>query len=472
MKVLDKLKSNRVIKAGVGYTVGNYLLKGINFLTVPLFTRLMSTADYGVFNIYGTYDAIISVFIALALHSCLKNAKYKYNDQFDSFVSSILIIPLIVVSVLLVLVNVFSSAFSNLLDLNGFLINILLIHAFANSIITIYNTKIGIDYQYKSFLKISYINTIANIILSIVLMQSLYIKEKYTGRIVGSALPMILIAVFIYLKSFKRAKPRYNAEYWKFGVLYSLPIIPHGLSQIVLSSFDKLMIKSMVGLSEAGIYSLGGNIEQIVQVTRTSLDMVWGPWFYERMQDEDYKSIKTYSSIYAFAMFVFISCLMLLSPELVAIMGTEEYQDAKYIVVPLLNCTFFTFLYTLPSSVEYYYQQTKMIAIGTFGAAILNVLLNTICIRQFGYQAAPYTTLAAYVLYFIFHYIIAKKISRRQIFDTKILVSLIVAIFIINFVGVVFVDMLLIRLCIIIVFVGMCAFITIKCIVPRLQNKK
>ena len=45
------MAGNRVIKAGIGYTVGNYLLKGINFLTVPIFTRLMSTVDYGTYGI-------------------------------------------------------------------------------------------------------------------------------------------------------------------------------------------------------------------------------------------------------------------------------------------------------------------------------------------------------------------------------------------------------------------------------------
>lgn len=470
MDVFRKIKSNnKVVKAGIGYTVGNYLLKGINFLTVPLFTRIMSTSDYGVFNIYGTYDSIISVFIALALHSCLNNAKYKYKENFDRFVSSILLIPIIVLSVLLVVANVFCSTFVRILDINRFLINILLIHSFANSIITIFNTKIGIDYQYKSFLKISYINTISNIVLSLVLMQTLFTNEKYSGRIVGSALPMIVIAVYIYVISFKKAKPRYDKEYWKFGVSYSLPIIPHGLSQIVLSSFDKIMIKSIVGVSEAGIYSLGGNIEQIVQVTKTSLDMVWGPWFYEKMQKKDYSEIKKYSSFYAFFMFVFISCLMLAAPELVFIMGAPDYQDAKYVVVPLLNCTFFTFLYTLPSTVEYYYQQTKMIALGTVGAAILNIVLNLLFIRLYGYRAAAYTTLTAYVIYFVFHYYIAKKIAKMQIFNTKVLFCLIVCIGLINAFSVIFIENFFVRLFGGIIFMAICVGVTWKLIVPQID---
>ena len=103
--LVNKMKGGKVVKAGIGYTIGNYFLKGINFLTVPLFTRIMSTYDYGIYSVYMTYDAIISVFIAFALHSSLKNAKYKYKDKFDEYVSSILILPVVFLLCLLVLVN-------------------------------------------------------------------------------------------------------------------------------------------------------------------------------------------------------------------------------------------------------------------------------------------------------------------------------------------------------------------------------
>ena len=77
------------------------------------------------------------------------------------------------------------------------------------------------------------------------------------------------------------------------------------------------------------------------------------------------------------------------------------------------------FLYTMPSSVEYYHEKTKYIAIGTACAAGVNILLNLWFISRFGYVAAAYTTLATYVLYFVFHYFIAARVQGFCIFDTK-----------------------------------------------------
>lgn len=471
MERLIKIKKNKTIKAGIGYTVGNYLLKGINFLTVPIFTRIMSTADYGSYSIYMTYDAIITVFIAFALHSSLKNAKYKYKSDFNKYLSSILVLPVISLVILLMILNVFPYVFVDVLGLNTFILNVLLCHSFANAIITIYNGKLSLDYQYKSFLGISFFNTIANIILSISLMFTLYVNNKCEGRIIGSALPMCIIAIYIYYRSFNVEKPRINLEYWKFGLGYSLPIIPHGISQIILSSFDRIMIKEMVGTAEAGIYSLGTNIEGLVKVTTTSLDTVWGPWFYEQMEKKDFSKIKQYSTYYIYGIFAFLSCLMMGAPEIVKIMGARSYQDAKYIVIPLLNCTFFTFLYTIPSTVEYYYQKTKMIAIGTMGAALINIILNYICISRLGYQVAAYTTLVSYIAYFIFHYFMAKKIMGFQLFNTKAIVFFSILSCVINLLAVALIEHFGWRLLIGVLFLSINVVYLLKRISPNFYKR-
>ena len=51
-KVTKELKKNKVLKAGIGYTIGNYFLKGLGFITVPIFSRLMAVSDYGICLLY------------------------------------------------------------------------------------------------------------------------------------------------------------------------------------------------------------------------------------------------------------------------------------------------------------------------------------------------------------------------------------------------------------------------------------
>ena len=55
-------------------------------------------------------------------------------------------------------------------------------------------------------------------------------------------------------------------------------------------------------------------------------------------------------------------------------------------------------------------------------AAAINVALNFICIRKFGYQAAAYTTLICYILYCLFHYINMRRIEKEKIYNSILLI--------------------------------------------------
>ena len=75
------MSSDKVIKAGIGYTIGNYLLKGLSFLSVPVFSKLLSTTEYGRYSTFVAYEAILFVLIGAAIHSSYKNARYKYGTM-------------------------------------------------------------------------------------------------------------------------------------------------------------------------------------------------------------------------------------------------------------------------------------------------------------------------------------------------------------------------------------------------------
>lgn len=416
---MSKTQTNsKVIKAGIGYTVGNYMLKGLSFLTVPIFSRLLSTSDYGIFNTYLAYQSILFLLVGMALHTSLKNAKYKYGEDFGKYNSCCILITLISLGAWLVLCNLLYPLYAGVVEFPRFVVNLLLLDSFGTALIQFFNVYVGLDYRYASFLKISAFNALANLGVSVLLILTVFREERWTGRILGNAVPVVIIAVVIIWYFWRKQSPAMNREYAKFAISYSFPLIPHGLSQVVLSQFDRIMIKHMIGDAEAGIYSFAYTIFSIINVTANSLDNVWGPWFYERMEAKDYEGVRKYSNQYALGMLCVSVMVMLGAPELVKILGDREYWDSMYSVIPIVAGGYFMFLYTFPSYVEYYYAKTKFIAVGTGMAALINIALNLVCIQRFGYLAAAYTTLVTYLLYFVFHYVIAWRIQGHCIFST------------------------------------------------------
>lgn len=45
--------NKKALHAGIGYTIGNILVKGISFISIPIFARLLSVNDYGIVNTVG-----------------------------------------------------------------------------------------------------------------------------------------------------------------------------------------------------------------------------------------------------------------------------------------------------------------------------------------------------------------------------------------------------------------------------------
>ncbi len=419
------MDKGKVFKAGIGYTIGNYLQKGIVFLTTPIFARLMTTADFGKYNAFVSYESIFFVVIGLAIHTSYKNAFYRFKDNenpeseigYKKYLSATMVFLFISLLIWMLLGHFFNKPIAELLGIERPLLYVLIVGSLVSAITNCYSADKGIHFQYKALLAISLVNTALSIGLSIILMKTVFTEKMYIGRILGGILPGVLIYFVIASKYIFSASPRGMKDAMKWGIKYSLPIVPHGISQVVLTQFDRIMIMRIIGDSQAGIYSFAYTIYSMIIVTSSSIEGVWSPWFYSKRKVDDYTSIKKGSVLYILIVFLASVGVILLCPELIHILGSEKYSESIYCAIPIVIGGFFACIYNVPCLVEYYHEKTKLIAASTAFAAILNIILNAIFIPLYGYIAAAYTTLVTYVTYFTIHYVMAIKIEKKDLFS-------------------------------------------------------
>ena len=413
------MSDNKAFRSGIGYTLGNILIKGINFLTLPIFSRLLSPEEFGVYNIFVSYDAILFVIMGLALHASIQSANLEFRGQINRYTSSISLIYVGNALVFLAIVALFYRQLSNLLDLPPVAVILLVLGSFSTALITLYNTRVSLDYAYKKYLLVSACSSVSNVGVSLLLVLTVFREQRALGRMIGSVVPLFVIALLILFSFFRKERPRPNRKYWRFGILYSLPIIPHGISQVLLAQFGRIMIRNMEGDAPAGIYSLAGNIKLVLTIITDSIATAWTTWFYARMDEGDKNGIQKRSVQLMGLFFVLTVGLMALSPELVFILGGKEYALAKFVAIPMVMDAFILFLYNIIVPSEYYSKKTSFIMVGTMAAAIINIVLNYVFILRFGFLAVGYTTLFAYVCYLVLHIIISRRLVKFFVLPLK-----------------------------------------------------
>lgn len=89
---MNKGKTASFVKIGMVYTLSNIIIKGMAFLTTPIFTRIMSQEDYGSFSNISSWANIISIITTLCLYSSISRAKYDYDEDIKGYMSTITIL--------------------------------------------------------------------------------------------------------------------------------------------------------------------------------------------------------------------------------------------------------------------------------------------------------------------------------------------------------------------------------------------
>ncbi|MBR3420697.1 MAG: oligosaccharide flippase family protein [Ruminococcus sp.] len=434
MKIINRYKALSLpVKAALWFIVSNFLIKGISFLTVPLFTYYLSAEEYGKVGIYLTYQDMLINFATMELYSgayIRGLLRYKDNVSFftwsEQFLSSIITILVFILS-LPAMRFLISNAQINL--------GIYLLMYSYFMFFPAYQCWVGrkrFEYQYKPVILLAVIYTIISVIIP--LFAVIKIEATASARLTFMLIPEVMFCLPFYLKNIhlKRLFARKNEVYeqCKFLISFQAPAVIHAFSYILLSSVDRIMIGKMVGNAETGIYTVATTIASAITILCISANQVLKPWRYQSMEKNEHSTIKSTSNLLLFAFGLGISLWILIAPDLMHILFSAEYHEAIWVIPPVSMSVFFVFLYSMFVDIEEYFYKTKYTMYATTISAVANVILNYVGIRLCGYIACAYTTLICYMLLAALHLYWSNKAAKKnslaigRIFDVKFIVIL------------------------------------------------
>ncbi len=379
---------------------------GVNFLTLPIFTHLLGTEQYGLYSVYLKWYNLINCFIALGLGQGLATGRLAYKDDYPKFRSSILLGGTLMSALTTGLAIALYPALRHVILLE-FPIYVMLFLESASYFVTNFA---GTAWIYEKKAANNMVLSLALLLCSTLLSLGLLRywpgspDRLYVGRVMGLALPNIAAGVIVWFLIFRQSPAGYNREYWRYSFSFGLPTIFHTLSHQVLTSSDVLMMQHFrTGDGYIGIYGFFHTFVAILNTLLRAFNNTWVPFLYDDLEKKNYEKLNRRVGNYT-QVFTVLTCgFILLAREVAKLFAREEYWPGMPLVPLMALVMYSTFLYEFPVNYEFYKAKPKIIAYGTTGAAAVNILLNALMIPRWGMYGAGIATLISYFSLVLLH---------------------------------------------------------------------
>ena len=383
-------------KSAIVYLFATVFTRGLAIITTPIFTRIMTTDQVGMVNLYSSWYSMITVVSTLALTSGgFSIALREFEKERDQYVSSVLSLTSIVAIGVALLYFVAPSFWNNITGLPTHLMILLLIGLLVAPARDFWLSRQRFEYRYKLS---GTMTTLSAVVASgLAVAAVLYANNVDFSDIASVRLFANYSIVYGVALIFIKGRCFYSPKYWKFSLQLSLPLIGYSIASQILNVSDRLMISKMVGNSAVGVYSTLYTVSSLSLMVWTAINASFEPYLYQNMENPKSKIKKLSMSMLGMYSLVAI-LLVYLAPEIVRILATKEYYKGIYIMPPIAGGVYFIAVSNLYSDILVYLKKTKMVMISSAIAAALNVVLNYIMINAYGYMAAAYTTLISYIV--------------------------------------------------------------------------
>ena len=330
-------------RSSLFFTLTNLLCKGAAFLFTPLFTRLLSPAEYGEYSLFSTLLSLGSVAVTMEMSGgiIMRLFQKERERRFLSLLSAWLISVTIAVPTVALLFLIYK--------LGGFGMNFPLAYVFlfisliCVSMINLYVSRSKFLYKWVPPLITSLTQSVGAPLISIALIRiSVFSSVNHVSLKIGAVTTVLTItAAALLLITLKEAKSELAAQSMSLGearafvfassrflLKLALPLLPYYLSITLISQADKIFISSALGKSELAKYSVAYSSGVALCALTSGVMSALSPWIMRRARANEYAEIRQTLDRIVSASVPAIIIFLCFAPEIFTFLAPKEYQSA------------------------------------------------------------------------------------------------------------------------------------------------
>lgn len=383
--------------ASLWFAAALYFNSALLLLATPIFTRLLTPAEYGTVVLYTSLSTVLGIFATLSLSSGVYNiAQIELEAELAPYTSSMLALSTLATLATLGAFLLAGKFFPYLLGLPAHLLALMFITFVCNAAFLFWQSQQRFNYRYKAVVAVGVLGSLAGVGMAIYFTRALE-NYRVESRIFFAALPNLAVGAWLYASLLRRGAVLYSARYWKFALAMGMPLLPHYLAQAFVLQFDRFTIEAALGKASVGVYGLAAAVSSALVLLTTAINTTWVPWMLRKLHDGRPEDIVRRANDLMAATAAIAAVLSLLSPEVVHMLAPPSYGVAAAVIPLLLVAGHVQFIQSILLNLEFRHKRVYFITAASIFAAAVNVGLNVTLVPRYGVQAAAATLLTTQI---------------------------------------------------------------------------
>lgn len=401
------------------FSVSNFVSKILVFLLVPLYTNVLTKAEYGIADVF----QVTLLLLVPALTVNMGEGALRFGIERSNERGAILKIGLkytLRAAGLVALVAAIAAFFVPR-DIRWYLL-LFAILFFTNAVYEFLLLYFQGCEQVKVVVVGSILSTLTIILSNLLFL--LVLKIGLNGYLFSQMIAFGVAAVTMLLLGTHRSQEAEGAEavnareLEKELLAYGKPLILYSTGSWINNAADRYLVLYLCGAAVNGLYGVAYKIPAILMVFQRVFAQAWQMSATKSYKDEDGEAF--FSTMYStYHTFMVIGCamLILLLKPIAGFLFQKDFYEAWVLVSPLLISVIFGALTGFLGSICLAHKDAKSMGIATGIGAALNVGLNLLLIPRFGAMGAAIATAASYfTMYFMALLITRKYVKIRSRF--------------------------------------------------------
>lgn len=398
---------NKLLKQSFYYALGEIVPKIVSFLLLPIYTRFLSTTDYGILNYTNSFVMFLFVLCTLSLNTYL--LRYYFDKDDETYRKKIVGNIFLTIAGVNILFSVLSYLFLPLF-IEKYNIQVpwkpYFQLALLNNFLEVFSVVPLVFYRVRQqaqwFLWLSLSKTLVQMLLTFLLIVVLDwgILGHYYGRLF-SLIPFFIIYWVIMIKN---VQFNINIPQIKQALRFSMPLLPGALAYIALSMSDRLILERYVSVGLIGIYSLAYTLAFTLNMVIQGFYKAFEPEMFKQYGTSTFDSfIQKAQNSFFFITYLGAMVLTLFSQEVFKIMASAEFYSG-YLLIPILMIgVLMTAQNVIFGGIIIAEKRSKVMGFATFVGAVISILFNLSFIPLGGIYA---TAISAAVSFFVMNMIL------------------------------------------------------------------